>query len=70
MEIDEEELPYLEVPMHTIFKLSPKAYGCDKETISLNVDCVSTHRPKPDVPGYLDQKFRSKQNGQSQTEAK
>lgn len=53
LEVDENELPYLEIPMHTITKLSPRAYGCDKETIPMNVPCVSTHRPKPAFPGQL-----------------
>ncbi|XP_059092714.1 6-phosphofructo-2-kinase/fructose-2,6-bisphosphatase 1-like [Tigriopus californicus] len=52
-EIDEDELPYLEVPLHTIIKLEPRAYGCHVEFERLNVDCVSTHRPKPKVPGQL-----------------
>ncbi len=54
MEESESDLPYLEVPMHTVFKLEPKAYGCDKDTITLTVPCVNTHRPKPNVPGEID----------------
>ena len=54
MEEDEDNLPYLEVPMHTIIKLEPKAYGCDKSVVDLGVECVSTHRDKPTVPGYLE----------------
>eukprot|EP00095_Tigriopus_kingsejongensis_P002382 maker-scaffold527_size145964-snap-gene-0.22 protein:Tk02382 transcript:maker-scaffold527_size145964-snap-gene-0.22-mRNA-1 annotation:"6-phosphofructo-2-kinase fructose- -bisphosphatase 1 isoform x3" len=52
-EIDEDELPYLEVPLHSIIKLEPRAYGCHVEMVNLNVDCVSTHRPKPNVPGLI-----------------
>ena len=58
MEENEDDLPYLEVPMHTLIKLEPRAYGCDKSVISLPVDCVSTHRPKPEVPGFLEKAFR------------
>lgn len=43
------ELPYLEVPLHTVIKLTPVAYGCDIEYIKINVDAVCTHRPKPEV---------------------
>ncbi len=53
MEIDEEDLPYLEVPLHKIFRLEPRAYGCDQEIVSLGVDSVDTHRPKPEYPGCL-----------------
>ena len=45
----EEELPYLKVPLHTVIKLSPLAYGCQVEEIHLNVDAVNTHRDKPQV---------------------
>ncbi|KFO19653.1 6-phosphofructo-2-kinase/fructose-2,6-biphosphatase 2 [Fukomys damarensis] len=42
-----DELPYLRCPLHTIFKLTPVAYGCKVETINLNVEAVNTHRDKP-----------------------
>lgn len=44
-----EELPYLEVPLHTIIKLTPVAYGCKVEHIQLPIEAVDTHRPKPEV---------------------
>ncbi|XP_047991229.1 6-phosphofructo-2-kinase/fructose-2,6-bisphosphatase isoform X3 [Leguminivora glycinivorella] len=42
-----EELPYLHVPLHTVIKLTPVAYGCREEHVALAVDAVDTHRPKP-----------------------
>nr|XP_017500101.2 6-phosphofructo-2-kinase/fructose-2,6-bisphosphatase 2 isoform X1 [Manis javanica]XP_017500103.2 6-phosphofructo-2-kinase/fructose-2,6-bisphosphatase 2 isoform X1 [Manis javanica] len=42
-----DELPYLRCPLHTIFKLTPVAYGCKVETVKLNVEAVNTHRDKP-----------------------
>uniref|UniRef100_A0A8C9SWD4 6-phosphofructo-2-kinase/fructose-2,6-bisphosphatase 4-like n=1 Tax=Scleropages formosus TaxID=113540 RepID=A0A8C9SWD4_SCLFO len=44
-----EELPYLKCPLHTVLKLTPVAYGCKIEYISLNVEAVDTHRAKPEV---------------------
>jgi len=44
-----EELPYIKVPLHTIVKLSPVAYGCNAEFISLGIPAVDTYRPKPPV---------------------
>lgn len=44
-----DELPYLEVPLHTIIKLTPVAYGCKVEHIRLPIEAVDTHRPKPKV---------------------
>jgi 6-phosphofructo-2-kinase / fructose-2,6-biphosphatase 2 len=44
-----DELPYLQVPLHSVIKLKPQAYGCDIEEIKLNVDAVSTHRDRPKV---------------------
>lgn len=44
-----DDLPYLEVPLHTIIKLTPVAYGCKVEHIELPIAAVDTHRPKPEV---------------------
>ncbi|CAD6215963.1 GSCOCG00004266001-RA-CDS [Cotesia congregata] len=59
-----DELPYLQVPLHTILKLTPVAYGCKVERIRLPIDAVDTHRPKPKIPGYLEERFRSKGENQ------
>ncbi|XP_039297021.1 6-phosphofructo-2-kinase/fructose-2,6-bisphosphatase-like isoform X2 [Nilaparvata lugens] len=42
-----DELPYLHVPLHTVIKLTPVAYGCKVENIKLPIEAVDTHRPKP-----------------------
>ncbi|XP_044732690.1 6-phosphofructo-2-kinase/fructose-2,6-bisphosphatase-like isoform X2 [Chrysoperla carnea] len=55
-----DELPYLHVPLHTVIKLTPVAYGCRLEHIRLQVDAVDTHRPKPKIPGSLEDKFKHK----------
>uniref|UniRef100_A0ABM5GLS9 6-phosphofructo-2-kinase/fructose-2, 6-bisphosphatase 3 isoform X7 n=1 Tax=Pogona vitticeps TaxID=103695 RepID=A0ABM5GLS9_9SAUR len=44
-----EEMPYLKCPLHTVLKLTPVAYGCRFESISLNVEAVNTHRDRPEV---------------------
>uniref|UniRef100_A0A8C1K202 6-phosphofructo-2-kinase/fructose-2,6-biphosphatase 3 n=1 Tax=Cyprinus carpio TaxID=7962 RepID=A0A8C1K202_CYPCA len=43
-----DEMPYLKCPLHTVLKLTPVAYGCKVESISLNVDAVNTHRDRPE----------------------
>ena len=43
------ELPYIRVPLHTVFKLTSTAYRCLVETVKLDVDAVDTHRCKPVV---------------------
>uniref|UniRef100_A0A336LQ47 CSON000404 protein n=1 Tax=Culicoides sonorensis TaxID=179676 RepID=A0A336LQ47_CULSO len=48
-----DDLPYLKVPLHTVIKLTPVAYGCKVEHIKLPVDAVDTHRPKPEIPGQV-----------------
>lgn len=52
-----DEMPYLKCPLHTVLKLTPVAYGCKVESISLNVDAVNTHRDRPEevkrTPGTL-----------------
>ncbi|KAF2363704.1 Histidine phosphatase superfamily clade-1 [Trinorchestia longiramus] len=44
-----EELPYLKVPLHSIIKLTPQAYGCKVELFKIPIECVDTHRCKPIV---------------------
>ncbi|KAG8182974.1 hypothetical protein JTE90_013425 [Oedothorax gibbosus] len=55
-----KELPYLRVPLHAVIKLTPVAYGCEMELFQLPIEAVDTHREKPKVPGYLDEKFKFK----------
>jgi 6-phosphofructo-2-kinase / fructose-2,6-biphosphatase 1 len=42
-----EELPYISVPLHTVFKLTPGGHGYKMEEIQLSIDAVSTYRGKP-----------------------
>jgi hypothetical protein len=30
------DLPYVKIPLHTVIKLTPKAYGCDEERFVLD----------------------------------
>ncbi|VDM30922.1 unnamed protein product [Hydatigera taeniaeformis] len=52
-EMDKAELPYLRVPLHTVFKLTSSAYRCIVETVKLDVEAVDTHRSKPAVSTYF-----------------
>ena len=56
METPEEDLPWLEVPLHTVIKLSPVAYGCKVDYLEFNIPRVSTHRSKPIQGGVLEPK--------------
>jgi 6-phosphofructo-2-kinase/fructose-2,6-biphosphatase 2 len=47
---DRTELPYLNVPLHTVIKLTPKAYNCQIEMFKFKIDAVDTYRAKPDEP--------------------
>ncbi|CAF3092452.1 unnamed protein product [Rotaria socialis] len=44
---DADDLPYTKVPLHTVIKLTPMAYGCLMECIPLHINAVNTHRRKP-----------------------
>ncbi|TRY74480.1 hypothetical protein TCAL_01328 [Tigriopus californicus] len=57
LETSEEELPWLDVPLHTVVKLEPVAYGCKVQHIRFPVGCVSTYRQKPETPGQLEGKY-------------
>ncbi|CAG7845925.1 Fructose-2,6-bisphosphatase [Serendipita indica DSM 11827] len=45
--LPQDDLPYIKIPLHTVIKLTPKAYGCDEERYKVGIDAVDTHRPKP-----------------------
>ncbi|XJO73284.1 hypothetical protein BDV3_004289 [Batrachochytrium dendrobatidis] len=47
LNISHEELPYIKVPLHTVVKLTPKAYGCEEERFALDIAAVDTHRERP-----------------------
>ncbi|KAI8781619.1 6-phosphofructo-2-kinase/fructose-2,6-bisphosphatase isoform X1 [Biomphalaria glabrata] len=42
-----DNLPYLKVPLHTVIKLTPVAYGCRVEFVALDIPAVNTHRDRP-----------------------
>nr|CAD7264783.1 unnamed protein product [Timema shepardi] len=42
-----EELPYINVPLHTIIKMTTEGYSCRLEFIKLPVECVDTYRQQP-----------------------
>lgn len=42
-----EELPYMEVPLHTIIRLSSQGFNYKLEFIKLPIECVNTTRVKP-----------------------
>ncbi|KAF9048470.1 6-phosphofructo-2-kinase-domain-containing protein [Panaeolus papilionaceus] len=48
--LPQADLPYIKIPLHTVIKLTPKAYGCDEERYTLPIEAVDTHRPKPKGP--------------------
>ncbi|TPX51279.1 hypothetical protein SeMB42_g00279 [Synchytrium endobioticum] len=50
MDISPEELPYVNVPLHTVFRLTPKAYKCEEVTWKVDVPAVSTYRPRLETP--------------------
>lgn len=42
-----DEVPYINVPLHTIIKLTTAGYKTHMEIIKLNIACVDTHRQQP-----------------------
>lgn len=46
--IPHEDLAYIKIPLHTVIKLSPKAYVCHEEKFRVDVPAVDTFRSKPD----------------------
>ncbi|VUZ43135.1 unnamed protein product [Hymenolepis diminuta] len=56
-EVDKAELPYIRVPLHTVFKLTSSAYRCIVETLKIDIDAVDTHRSKPINPQEVQSPF-------------
>lgn len=48
-----DELPYLDVPLHTIMKMTTDGNDCTLDLIRLPVDCVDTYRQRPKVSSRL-----------------
>lgn len=53
--IDEEELPWVEVPAHSVIKLTPVAYGCNMETIYLGPEHIDLHSERPKPEGFTEE---------------
>eukprot|EP00794_Sanderia_malayensis_P006166 gene6166-6877_t len=49
LDYDSDQLPYVNVPLHAVYKLTPIAYGCRVEIFKLDVPSVSTYRERPKV---------------------
>lgn len=44
--MSQEQSPWMEVPLHTLIKLTPRAYSTDEKRIDANIPAVSTWRSK------------------------
>ena len=42
----QQKSPWMEVPLHTLIKLTPRAYGTEEERFYADVPAVSTFREK------------------------
>lgn len=42
--IAQEDLPYVNIPLHTVMKLTPRPYGVDEQRISCNIPAVRFHK--------------------------
>ena len=46
MNVPQERSPWMEVPLHTLIKLTPKAYSTHEERLKADIPAVSTFREK------------------------
>ncbi|PGH14765.1 hypothetical protein AJ80_05809 [Polytolypa hystricis UAMH7299] len=46
LNMSSEQSPWMEVPLHTLIKLTPRAYGTEETRIKANIPAVSTWRGK------------------------
>ena len=45
--LSQDELPYIKIPLHTVIKLVPKAFGCEESRYTIPIEAVDTFRPRP-----------------------
>ncbi|CAF9929804.1 MAG: hypothetical protein GOMPHAMPRED_005501 [Gomphillus americanus] len=46
MNVPQERSPWMEVPLHTLIKLTPRAYSTEEQRFTANIPAVSTYREK------------------------
>ncbi|KAI9372649.1 hypothetical protein BJX61DRAFT_533804 [Aspergillus egyptiacus] len=46
MNVPQEQSPWMEVPLHTLIKLTPRAYGTEEKRFKADIPAVSTWRAK------------------------
>jgi 6-phosphofructo-2-kinase/fructose-2,6-biphosphatase 2 len=44
MNVPQDQSPWMEIPLHTVIKLTPRAYGTQEERFRANIPAVSTFR--------------------------
>ncbi|KAK3304892.1 6-phosphofructo-2-kinase-domain-containing protein [Chaetomium strumarium] len=54
MQKSQEESPWVPVPLHTLIKLTPRAYGTEIQTYKANIKAVSTWRGKGSTAKHED----------------
>jgi hypothetical protein len=54
MNVEQERSPWMEVPLHTLIKLTPRAYATEEERLRANVPAVSTWRAQGSLPVHSD----------------
>lgn len=54
MNIPQEKSPWMAVPLHTLIKLTPKAYGTQEERFRADIPAVSTWRGKGSSAKHAD----------------
>jgi 6-phosphofructo-2-kinase/fructose-2,6-biphosphatase 2 len=54
MKKDQAKSPWMNVPLHTLIKLTPRAYGTDEERYEANIPAVSTWRGKGSTAKHED----------------
>lgn len=52
MNVPQEKSPWMEVPLHTLICLEPRAYGTKETRISAHIPAVSTFRAKGELPKH------------------
>ena len=54
MDVPQNQSPWMDIPLHTLMKLTPKAYGTVTDKYKAQIPAVSTWRPKGSTAKHHD----------------
>jgi broad specificity phosphatase PhoE len=58
MNYNQEDLPYIKIPLHTVIELTPKAYGCDEKRYKGKTSCKKMNKVLDELNCIINSGYR------------